>query len=86
MTSTFIVENIKCGGCANSITNRINKITGVQKVDVNIEEQAITVDGAFDENEITSALMSMGYPRVGENDILKKAKSFVSCAIGRIQD
>jgi copper chaperone len=86
MTTAFTVENIKCGGCANSITNRINKIKGVNKVDVNVEDQVITVDGTFDESEITSTLAGMGYPRVGENDILKKAKSFVSCAIGRMQD
>lgn len=86
MTTTFNVENIKCGGCANSISTRINKIIGVQKVDVNIEDQAIIVDGDFDELEITSTLASMGYPRIGENDFIKKAKSYVSCAIGRMQD
>ena len=33
------VENIKCGGCTNSIVNKLKKIDGVLSVDVDIENQ-----------------------------------------------
>jgi copper chaperone CopZ len=85
MSITFHVENIKCGGCANSIVTKLEKVAGVNGVRVNIENQEIAVEGSFDENEVSLMLTNMGYPRIGENDFIKKAKSYVSCAIGRIQ-
>lgn len=79
------VENIKCGGCMNSIKKAISAITGVQTVEVIKETETVLVEGAADlRNSITEKLASLGYPEKGNNNLIHKAKSFVSCAIGRI--
>jgi copper chaperone CopZ len=76
------VENVKCGGCMNSITKALMKITGVESV--NIENETISVSGNADKNIIVETLSKLGYPEKGNNDLFKKAKSFVSCAIGKM--
>lgn len=79
------VENIKCGGCMNSIKKAISAIAGVEKVEVNKETETIVVEGTNNlRNAITEKLASLGYPEKGNNTFLHKAKSFVSCAIGRV--
>lgn len=91
MEMQFLVENIRCGGCVNTITSKLNDIDGIEKVEVDIEGQAITVQSSNDENRelIAKSLLSMGYPEQGSVegfDALKgKAKSVVSCAIGKMK-
>ena len=90
MNMVIEVENIKCGGCANSITGKLQSLPGVNAVEVDIEAGTVSIDG--DEslrNDYTAALTGMGYPETGTVNGLgsatAKAKSFVSCAIGRTQ-
>ncbi|MFN0201590.1 MAG: heavy-metal-associated domain-containing protein [Bacteroidia bacterium] len=85
-TLDFFVENIKCGGCMNSIKTALFKLEGIENVNIEKEENHIQVLGEnLPARElIASALDKMGYPEMGNNNLLKSAKSFVSCAIGRI--
>ncbi len=83
------VENIKCGGCAASIRKGLEALDGVEGVEIDIEAGA--VEAQADEArrpEIARKLASMGYPETGSVQGLKsagaKAKSFVSCAVGRM--
>lgn len=89
MSWTVSVENIKCGGCANSIRKALVVIPGVAGVDVDIENGDIRVDGAETlRAAVTKRLLELGYPEGGAvsgfGSARAKAKSFVSCAIGRI--
>lgn len=80
------VENIKCGGCVNSITKSLQQLPGVTDVTIDAETQQVTVASGeeTDRNVIVEKLAGLGYPEAGNNDLLLKAKSFVSCAIGRM--
>ena len=83
------VENIKCGGCANTIKNRIAELDGVSAVDVDIAGGIVSVEGSDDTRATVSAkLLKLGYPESGTAEGIKaaaaKAKSFVSCAVGRM--
>lgn len=87
MQQTFFVENIKCGGCMNTIRKGLEALEGVEtaepdnqngKVDVTFDEQQVTAD------QITAALSGMGYPPSGANTLGRQAKSYVSCMIGRL--
>lgn len=89
MTWTMTVENIKCGGCAKSITKALMVISGVSHASVDIENGDIRIDG--DEGlrgAVTQRLLELGYPESGSisgfGSVTAKAKSFVSCAIGRM--
>lgn len=88
MQTKIVVENLKCGGCANTISNALSKIEGVEKVDIDVPTSTldITVKESVSKEAITEKLAKLGYPEMGTgNSISQKAKSYVSCAIGRIK-
>ena len=91
MSYQISVENIQCGGCAATIRNKLSELDVVTAADVAIEEGIVTVEG--DESyrdEVAAELRRLGYPETGTAEGIKaataKAKSFVSCAIGRIDN
>ncbi len=82
------VENIKCHGCANSIKGSLKKISGVDDVNVDVENGTISIEGKDEElnrDEIIAKLHSMGYPEPGKGSGLTTATSYVSCMIGRVK-
>jgi copper chaperone len=81
----LFVENIKCGGCMTSIKKGILELTGVTHVDIVLEEEKITIEGdRLNRAAIAKKLDGMGYPKKGKNTLFKEAKSYVSCAIGKM--
>ena len=87
METTIHIQNLKCGGCANTITKGISSIEAIQNVSVNVDESTVTFSYETEDqlNEVKNKLKSLGYPEDGEaNTIGDKAKSYVSCAIGKI--
>lgn len=90
MSYMISVENIKCGGCANTIKHKLAVLDGVDEVSVAIEQGDVTIIGDESQREsVATELLRLGYPEKGTAEGLKaaaaKAKSFVSCAIGRIE-
>ena len=84
------VENIKCGGCSRSIEDKISAIPGVVQVSIDVETNQVNItgdDGLRD--QLCTALESLGYPERGTATGLSamgaKAKSVVSCAVGRMR-
>lgn len=86
MIHSIEVENIKCGGCMSSIKTALMKIHGVSNVEIDKDKELITLDAAVERELLTSTLSSLGYPEKGNNNLLHKAKSYVSCAIGNISN
>lgn len=84
MIQSITVENIKCGGCINSIKTALMKINGVENVNIDKDTETITINGTAEREFLIQTLSKLGYPEKGNNDLLKKAKSFVSCAIGKM--
>jgi copper chaperone CopZ len=91
MLKTVEVNNIRCEGCASTIKKNLSKegFTGVEinlsceprKVTVNVEDEA-------SEAHFRAILRKLGYPFCDEeisfsNSATLKAKSFVSCAVGK---
>jgi len=84
-TIEIFVENIKCGGCVNGIKNTLLAFPGVKSVEVTLEEEKIKIQGHhLDRAAYIKKMDGMGYPEKGHNSFLKEAKSYVSCAIGKI--
>ena len=91
MNIEILVENIKCGGCANSIKKKILQQDGVKSVEVDIERGSVQIEGDTDLREsYAEVLLGLGYPEQGTlqgiESVGVKAKSFVSCAVGRMSD
>ena len=89
MKHTIDVENIKCGGCASTIEKRLKQLDSVTQVSVDIEQGQVTIEAADDSRKrLVKTLLASGYPEKGTAEGLKaakaKARSFVSCAIGKM--
>jgi len=85
----YTVLNVKCGGCANTLTTKLEPEFGKVDVDLEVMPREITIHkDNIDEARLREVLKSLGYPMVDENlnfveGVGAKAKSFVSCAIGK---
>ncbi|ARV16919.1 heavy-metal-associated domain-containing protein [Polaribacter sp. SA4-12] len=86
MKAEIQIENLKCGGCAATIKKGILAIEGVSEIEIDIEKSIVSIASENDNlEEIKLKLSKLGYPEVGDkNTVLHKAKSFVSCAVGRM--
>ncbi|MGE4419075.1 MAG: heavy-metal-associated domain-containing protein [Sulfurimonas sp.] len=91
MQKNFKVLNIKCGGCANTIKEALKDEFGKVDVDLTQEPRVVTLEIKDEEAELSfrKKMKSLGYPMEDENlgAFIKgglKAKSFISCAIGKI--
>ena len=84
--SEIKIENLKCGGCASTIKKGLLSLDNVESVDVNVEESIVKVQSLNDDlKAIKEKLSKLGYPEVGDkNTVIHKAKSFVSCAVGKM--
>lgn len=62
-TEIFTVQNVKCGGCVNTIRNGLLELPGVESVAVEIEGGIVTVEGSGPTREQLGAkLAQLGYP------------------------
>jgi copper chaperone len=89
MAYELSVENIKCGGCASTITSKLNAMDVIDNCEVDVEKGIVTIEGDIAaRTEVSEMLLKLGYPESGTAEGLKaakaKAKSFVSCAVGRM--
>jgi copper chaperone CopZ len=87
MKTIVHIQNLKCGGCANTISKKLNALDDVSDVLVETEDNSVT----FEYSEIHTldivkkTLADIGYPEDGEaNSLASKAKSYVSCSFGKI--
>ncbi|CAM1356631.1 MULTISPECIES: heavy-metal-associated domain-containing protein [Tenacibaculum] len=86
MIQDIYIENLKCGGCAATIKKGLLEIDGVDTVTVDVEKSLIAVNTPLENlQKVKEKLSKLGYPEVGDkNTVLHKAKSFVSCATGKM--
>lgn len=87
MKTSIIVQNLRCGGCVNTITSKIEALPQVSNVVVDKDSSTVSfiATTADDALAVKNKLKSLGYPSVEEsNSTLSKAKSLVSCATGKI--
>jgi len=91
MIQVLEVANVRCSGCANTITKALQEL-GCHGIDIDLscEPRKVTVD-VVDEAQLAQVkgiLRQLGYPITTEENstfssAALKAKSFVSCAVGK---
>lgn len=90
METTILIDNLKCGGCANTIKKNVQTFAHVKNVVVEPENERLIVsyDEEIDLEAIKDKLHSLGYPEKntteGIDKLASNLKSYVSCAIGRL--
>jgi copper chaperone CopZ len=90
MKQYFEVLNIKCEGCANKVKNALREKFGQITIDLSKEPRVISLE--VDDKKIPllrEQMKKLGYPFSDEKlsnfeNVNTKAKSFVSCAIGKV--
>jgi len=88
---TFKVQNVKCGGCANTLMTKLQDQFGSIEVNLEVMPREITLE--IDDAQVPTlreALKSLGYPMADEQlgfvqNTTAQAKSFVSCAVGKFE-
>ena len=93
MKKSYEVLNIKCEGCATSVKNALKSEFGEIEVDLEKMPRVVTVkiENESKERELRLKLRDLGYPFANEEvGVFEggglKAKSFVSCAIGKFDN
>ena len=90
MKQTFEVINVKCSGCASTLKTSLAEEFGEVDVNLEVEPRQITLD--IEESNIPAlrtSLKKLGYPMSDEDlttieGFSTTAKSFVSCAVGKM--
>jgi len=92
MKKVFQVLNVKCGGCANTLKKGLQEDFGEVEVNLELEPREITLEVKDEDLEkLKLKLRSLGYPLTTDElskfqTVTTTAKSFVSCAIGKINE
>lgn len=87
MKTTLYIQNLKCGGCETTIKNKLSELKSISNISFNFQYATVTFEheNKEDIDNVKQLLSKIGYPPFGEkNNLGKKAKSYVSCATGRI--
>ena len=62
-SETFIVRNVKCGGCVSTIESGLKTLPGVDSVEVTIDGGKVTVAGnSLSREQLAAKLEELGYP------------------------
>lgn len=58
----FHIENMTCGGCANSVAKAIHSVDGQAKVDADPVKRTVTVESSEPREAFVAVLEEAGYP------------------------
>jgi copper chaperone len=89
MITKILVDNLKCGGCASTITKQLGLLPGINQVTVHPDLGEVDLEHTEQANlaQVKQKLHDLGYPESGTtagfDKITSNMKSYVSCAIGR---
>lgn len=92
MEQTFKIQNVKCSACANTLKTKLKDKFGNIRVNLEVIPREITLEiDNYKIEELKSELRKLGYPMTSDElstfqTVETKAKSFVSCAIGKINN
>lgn len=61
-TKTYSVPGMHCGHCKASVTEELQAVAGVGRVDVDLDTKLVTVTGsALDDSSLRAAIEEAGY-------------------------
>ncbi len=58
------IENMTCGGCANSVTKAIQSIDPTARIETNPVARSVTLETTASTAELQKALENAGYPAI----------------------
>ena len=70
MKTSIIVQNLKCEGCAKTITSKLSEIKNISDIDVHVDESKISFK-YINENDallVKDKLSKIGYPSIEDEN------------------
>lgn len=77
MKTSILVQNLKCGGCANTINYKISNMENISNLHVDVEASKISFEyiNELDAFKVKEILKNIGYPSIQDtNSVTSKAK------------
>ena len=62
MATNFKVDKIHCDSCASRVTKAVHSVAPDAKVEVNVKDGKVSVEGAADAQAVVAAITKAGYP------------------------
>jgi copper chaperone len=66
MTTTYIVDGMTCGHCAQAVTNALKSLDNAADIHVDLEKKTVRVTGLNDETAICEAIEDAGFDFKGK--------------------
>ncbi|CAO3672048.1 unnamed protein product [Umbelopsis ramanniana] len=51
---------MSCSGCSNAVNRALNKLEGVEKVDIDLEKQLVVVDATVPQEKVLETITKTG--------------------------
>ncbi|KAG2176065.1 hypothetical protein INT44_000544 [Umbelopsis vinacea] len=51
---------MSCSGCSNAVNRALNKLEGVEKVDIDLEKQLVIVDASVPQEKVLETITKTG--------------------------
>lgn len=58
---SYRVEGMSCGHCEAAVRREVEKVGGVEAVEVDLDSKQVAVRGRFDDAAVRSAIENAGY-------------------------
>ena len=87
MKTSIIIQNLKCGGCVNTINTILSSINTISDIQVDVIDSKVSFKycNTDDVLMVREKLKGIGYPSIEDsNSLASKAKSLISCATGKL--
>ena len=87
MKTTVKIQNLKCAGCMGTISKNFHTISDIEDLYIDLKESTVSYSYKSTDTVtlVQKTLSRLGYPIDGDKNTLgNKAKSYVSCAIGKM--
>ncbi len=68
----FNVKGMSCAACQAAVTRAVSKVKGVEKCEVSLLTNSMTVEGSFSESDVIAAVKKAGYSASLPNAAVKK--------------
>ena len=60
-STTYTVAGMTCGSCATTVTEAVNDLDGVIRLDVDLTTGTLTVTGEVEQDQVRAAVTAAGY-------------------------
>lgn len=68
MSTTYTVDGMTCGHCAQAVTNALKALNENAEINVDLEKKAVSVAGLDDESAIAEAIEDAGFDFKGKTE------------------